>query len=129
MEGWDDERFRHLIEYRGYAVEVFTRRAVAMALNRAVVTIRRWEEHGVLCHPRLQAAAKVENKAWWWYTRDQIEDLVRLADQEGLLYPRNGLRPTRRFAEEAHKILNRLPKVGGIDGASSDENGTQDNSP
>jgi hypothetical protein len=104
MDGWDVRP--KLMYYRGQNVEFFMRGSLALALNRAVVTIRRLEEKGILCQPRIQSAAK---HGRWLYTRDQIEDLVKLAEEEGVINPSYRRPFSDRFTEEAHAILNRLP--------------------
>lgn len=92
------------MEYNGQTVELFTRGALAKALNRVVGTIRSMEMKGVLCHPRLKT-----RDGRWLYTRDQIEDLVRLAEEENVLDPRFRNTFSDRFCSEAKRILNREP--------------------
>lgn len=98
-----DARPRY-VYFQGRNVEVFTRGDLARALNRQLVTIRLMEQHGVLRHPKLR-----NKRGFWCYTRDQIEDLVRLAAEEGVLDPRFRRPFSKRFITDAHQILQRLP--------------------
>lgn len=93
------------VEYHGETVEVFTRKAVALALNRQIVTIRALEKQGILAHPKLQ-----NGRGHWLYTRQQIRDLVELAMQEKVLDPGPRNPWTDRFAREARRIIRRLPQ-------------------
>lgn len=92
------------LEYNGRVIVMFKRGALAKALNREVVTIRSLERKGVLCHPRLK-----DGCGRWLYTGDQIEDLIQLATDEGVLDPRFRKPFSNRFITEAHAILSRLP--------------------
>ena len=91
--------------FGGQTMEVFYRSHLAKALNREQVTIRSLERRGVLCTPYLR-----EKRGRWLYTRDQIEDLIRLADDEGVLDPRYRNSFSQRFINEAHQILSRPPQ-------------------
>lgn len=100
---WDGNP--HQIYYKGQTIEAFTRSAVAKALNRELITIRTLEKRGILCNPAL-----IDGHGWWMYTRDQIEDLITLAQEEGVLDPRFHNPFSDRFITEAHMILKRLPQ-------------------
>lgn len=102
MDYWD-ERPRWL-DYRGQTIEVFTRGALAKALNRAVVSIRSLEQRGILRTPMLQ-----DSHGRWLYTRDQIEDLIALAKEEGVLDPHPRTQYSDQFVTVAHQILKRSP--------------------
>ena len=104
MNTWDSKP--RYVDYRGQTVEMFYRSALATALNREIVSIRSMEHKGVLSHPRLK-----DGRSRWLYTRDQIEDLVVLATEEGVIDPRYRRPFTERFIREAHQILQRLPKL------------------
>lgn len=90
--------------YKGETKEFFTRSALAQALHRTVAAIRSMELKGVLCHPLIQ-----NSRGHWLYTRGQIEDLVTLAKEEGVLEPRFRRSFSARFIREAHRILKREP--------------------
>ena len=102
MPAWD-VRPKSVV-YKGRDVEVFTRGNLALALNRTWTTIRSMEQKGILSRPRIK-----NKRGVWLYTRDQIEDLVTLAIEEGVIDPRYRRPFSDRFVTEAKKILNRLP--------------------
>lgn len=91
--------------FQGQTMEMFYRSHVAKALNREIGTIRSMERKGILCTPQMQ-----EPRGRWLYTRDQIEDLISLAKEEGVLDPRYRNAFSQRFTDEAHIILSRYPK-------------------
>lgn len=101
---WDAHP-KYLI-YSGQTIEMFTRGALAKALNRELVTIRGMERKGVLSHSRLKST-----RGWFLYTRDQIEDLVRLAEEENVLNPSFRKTFSPRFIDEANRIIKRLPTL------------------
>lgn len=101
--GWDYNPL--YLVYRGQTTEFFTRSALAAALNRKPGTIRMMELKGVLCRPQIKNSRK-----WWLYTRDQIEDLVKLAQSEGVLDPNYRAAFSDHFITAAHQILQRVPK-------------------
>lgn len=83
---------------------MYYRSHLAAALNRKWGSIRAMERHGVLITPRVQ-----NYRGQWLYTKDQIEDLIKLAEEEGVIDP-NFRRPfSDRFIREAHRILRRKP--------------------
>jgi hypothetical protein len=104
--GWDAKP--RLFDYDGGPRQFFTRGALARALNRQIVTIRGLEHRGVFCTPTVKSARGV-----WLYTRNQIEDLITLAIEEGVLDPRFHRPFSRHFVDEAHLILSRQPEKAG----------------
>lgn len=86
----------------GQTREMFLKSALAMALNRQLVTIRSMEHHGVLSRPRLR---NYRNR--WLYSRDQIEDLIKLAEEEGVIDPNLRKPFSERFIKEANIICRR----------------------
>jgi hypothetical protein len=100
--GWDAHP-KH-VYYRGQHIQAFTRSALAAALNRKLTTIRMLEMEGTLCTPRL-----TNKRGWFLYTRDQIEDLIKLAEEEGVLDPKKRKPFSARFSVEAKQIIRRLP--------------------
>ena len=100
--GWDGKP--QYVVYRGQTIECFRIGALATALNRTVSSIRAMRLKGVLCHPPLQ-----NGNGQWLFTRSQIEDLVALAEAEGVLNPNYRRTFSATFIEQAHLILHRLP--------------------
>jgi hypothetical protein len=99
-EGWDAKPV--WMSVHGQTKEMFLKSALAKALNRQLVTIRSWEHMGVLSKPRLR-----NYRGRWLYSRDQIEDLIKLAGEEGLMDPNLRKPFTERFKKEANKICKR----------------------
>lgn len=91
--------------WKGGEIEVFTRGALAVALNRQIVTIRALEKRGVLCHPKLK-----NERGHWMYNADQIRDLVKLAEHHGVIDPARHEPYNVEFARAAKKILRRVPQ-------------------
>lgn len=67
----------------GTTIELFTIGALAVALNREPVTIRMWEREGII--PRANFRSSSGQKARRLYTRDQIEGIVQIAKEEGII--------------------------------------------
>lgn len=99
-EGWDAKPV--WMSVHGQTKEMFLKSALAMALNRQLVTIRSLENSGVLSKPRLR-----NYRGRWLYSRDQIEDLVKLAEEEGVIDPLLRRPFSKRFITEANKICKR----------------------
>lgn len=80
---WDARPIRKTV--KGAEVEFFPVGALATALGRSSVTIRMWENTGILPKARYRSGG-VEGKQRRLYTRAQIEGVVRIAQEEGILY-------------------------------------------
>lgn len=72
-------------------VEYFTIGKLAKALGRAPDTLREWEEKGFIPRAKYRTASSNSKKARRLYTRAQVEGIVRLAEEEGLM--KGGRRP------------------------------------
>lgn len=78
-----------VLEVRGYDVEFFPIGSLAAALNRQPVTIRAWERERILppsgwTKPGKDRDVRGRRRIW---TRAQIEGVVRIAREEGVLEP------------------------------------------
>jgi hypothetical protein len=113
VRNWDAKPI--ILIYKGQDCEFFYRSHLAKALDRQIVSIRALEQRNVFCHPKFK-----DNRQRWLYTRDQIEDLIALFKEEGVLDPRQHRPYSARFIKEAHAILSRLPgtKMENLKGAS-----------
>lgn len=101
---WDRNPQTHYIN--GRPMELFTIGALAEALNRRPVTLRAWEAKGYL--PKATFRSRGE-KSKRLYMREQIEGLVALATEEGLIDPVKGRAIEKtRFPQRAHKLFSRL---------------------
>lgn len=87
-------------------VEFFTIGALARALNREVVTLRKWEKLGYIPPAPYRADGKKQDRL---YARAHIEGLVAIATEEGLMDPaaKNRLTQTR-FPARARALFDAL---------------------
>lgn len=86
----------------GKDVEFFTLGQLAAALQRKPVTLRRWESDGVIPRPRFTTPGQDGDVRGFrrLYTRSQIEGIVSIAQEEGLMDNTNkGIRATK-FTEK-----------------------------
>lgn len=74
-----------ILNYKGEAAEFFPIGSLANALNRSVVTMRKWEGKGFLPKPSFGTPTRALGGRVRLYTRDQIMGLRQIADEEGLL--------------------------------------------
>jgi hypothetical protein len=77
------------VERNGRYYEVFAVGHLAKALNRSPVTIRLWEDKGVVPLPDRSASDHPQMRHRI-YSRPQIEGMRKIAEEEGILYPRLG---------------------------------------
>ncbi|MFI1796540.1 MerR family transcriptional regulator [Streptomyces sp. NPDC020379] len=66
--------------------EFFTIGQLASALHRSPVTIRKWESSGIIPAPTFVIKGKSERGNRRLYTREQVEGILRIADEEGILH-------------------------------------------
>lgn len=69
----------------GIDTEFYTVGQVAKALNRSPVTIRKWERLGWIPIAAFRSPARQKVKSHRLYTRAQLEAMVRIAWEEGLM--------------------------------------------
>jgi hypothetical protein len=67
--------------------ELYTLGALAKALNRASVTIRKMEQEGVIPQATLKLPSHDERGTRRLYTTEQILGLRQAAEEEGILFP------------------------------------------
>ena len=74
-------------QYRvgGVLTDFYTIGQLAVALNRSPVTIRKWERLGIIPVAAFRAPAEVKAKARRLYSRAQLEIMVGIAWDEGLM--------------------------------------------
>lgn len=80
---------------------------LALLLNRAVGSLRRWEDHGDLPYAR-RSASDSKNGAVRLYTRQELEGLAQIAYEEGLIANPRRKVSTTRFRERAAKLYESL---------------------
>jgi hypothetical protein len=101
---WDGKF--HALDYHGQIVIFFEREGLAKALNRKPSSIHAMEHKGILCKPKVRLPSYPHP---WLYTESQILAMIQLAEEEGVLNPNYRKPFTKRFINEAHSILGRMP--------------------
>lgn len=105
--GWDANPRKGLLDGRTY--EFFTIRHLAAALNRQPVTIRWWESKGFIPLGR-RSESKYPDKRHRLYTRPQIEGIVRIAEEEGILHAAHPRIPETQFEKRVLDLFIDLAK-------------------
>jgi hypothetical protein len=100
---------------RGTLTELYTIGALARALNRKPVTLRKWEAAGQLPRSGWQDARVQGKGKRRLYTRAQIEAAVRIAAEEGILVETSRAVSKTRFRDRLIKAWKNLE----IDGAGT----------
>lgn len=102
---------------RGVLTEFYTVGQLAAALHRSSVTVRKWERLGYIPIATFRTAGQVRQKARRLYSRAQLEIIVSIAydeglmdgvlDRMGILRPKLGINETK-FQERVFAALKRL---------------------
>ena len=97
----------------GVSREFFTIGHLADAFGRSPVTIRSWESKGVLPNspyrsprPRGEALPGKQSKGRRLWTRAQIEGMLRIAQEEGVIL--SGKPPTKQFTQRVAALFREL---------------------
>lgn len=105
-EAWDAHPQVFLVQ--GKEVEFFTVGALAQALGKSASTVREWERFGFIPVALYRTKSVNPKKAKRLYTRPQIEGIVEIAREEGLLtYKPRNIRATS-FTVRVVDLFNRL---------------------
>lgn len=80
---WDSKPLVYDVD--GELREFFGIGAVAKALGRSPITLRKWEAEGIIPPAGFRITGKTSNGNRRLYTRAQVEGMVRIADEEGIL--------------------------------------------
>lgn len=101
----------------GVPTEFFTVGQLAAALNRSPVTVRKWERFGYLPVASFRTPGNVREKARRLYSRAQLEIIVSIAadeglmsgtiDKNGILHPKLAVHETK-FTERVRSAFKRL---------------------
>lgn len=110
-QGWDSKPLK--FNFGGVETEFFTISNLATALNKSVVTIRSWENKGLMPktpyrspRPRgeMLPGTKPVGKRLW--TRDQILGILQIAADERVIL--NGKPPTKQFHDKVLALYKKL---------------------
>lgn len=96
-----------ILNYRGEPTEFFKISALADALNRSVVTIRKWEDRKFLPKATFGLPSGALGGRIRLYTRDQVMGLREIARAEGLLDDLTKNVTRTEFTSKANFLFNR----------------------
>jgi hypothetical protein len=96
---WDAKPRKYVVN--GVETEFFTVGQLARALGREAVTIRKWEREGTIPVATFQVPGREGDHRGRrrLYTRQQVEGMVRIAHEEGVLHERRRSFATTEFKE------------------------------
>lgn len=85
LDAWDAKP--RIYKVNGQDTEFFTVGHLAIAMNRKPLTIRQWERKGIIPKSTYQRAGRngSQHGRRRLYTRPQIEGMIKIAGEEGLL--------------------------------------------
>lgn len=85
LDAWDANP--RIYKVNGQDTEFFTVGHLATAMNRKPLTIRQWERKGIIPKSTYQRAGRdgSQHGRRRLYTRPQIEGMIKIAGEEGLL--------------------------------------------
>ncbi|MFE2100865.1 MerR family transcriptional regulator [Streptomyces sp. NPDC059468] len=105
---WDAKPRRYVVA--GKETEFFTVGQLARALGRQPVTIRKWEREGVIPKSTFQSPGRdgdVRGRRRL-YTRAQVEGIVRIAHEEGVLVSHQKPIKDTQFTPRVIALFERL---------------------
>lgn len=82
-DAWDAKP--RVFTVKGSEIEFFTVGQLAKALGRKPVTVRKWETEGIIPKATFSAPSDDPRGRRRLYTRAQVEGIVRIAKEEGVL--------------------------------------------
>lgn len=102
---WSDSP--RIYSFDGVDYEFFSIGDLALALGKSAVTIRAWESRGYI-PTSLRGPSEHPSKRHRIYTRPQVEGLVRIAEEEGILGEARPRIEKTRFQERALDLFLEL---------------------
>jgi hypothetical protein len=106
-----------LFNINGETTEFYTVGQLAAAMRRSPVTIRKWERLGHIPIASFRTPGNVRQKARRLYSRAQLEIMVSIAadeglmdgtvDAQGILHPKKGITDTN-FTDRVREAFRRL---------------------
>lgn len=102
---WDAYPRKYTV--RGQTIEFFTIGAVAKALRRKATTIRRWENEGTIPLSLWRSPSEDYHGKQRLYSRAQIEAMIQIATEEGVLDPYGRNIRSSRFRERVYELFVR----------------------
>jgi hypothetical protein len=103
---WDKKPRKYMTN--GVEREFFTIGHLAAALGRRPVTLRLWEREGIIPKATYQINSESKNGRRRLYTREQVEGLVKLAVEEGILIAHQRAISETRFTARSIALFEQL---------------------
>jgi hypothetical protein len=97
-----------VLTVKGKDVTFYTVGVLAEKLERKPPAIRKWERLGYIPFPRFRTPGRTTNGQKRLYTREQIEGMVRIAREEGLIGDYNRNVSATAFPERVRKLFKEL---------------------
>jgi len=97
-----------LMRYQGEVTEFYKIGALARSLNRSVVTIRKWQDKGIIPKPNFAIPTKALGGKIRLYSRPQVLGLREIAEEEGILIDTTKAITHTRFEERAFNLFREL---------------------
>lgn len=105
-DGWSDKPKEFIIN--GGPMDFFNIGQLARALGRKPVTIRLWEREGILPKATFMLNANSVNGRRRYYSKGQVEGIVRIALEEGILVSHQRPIKGTRFTERVVALFKEL---------------------
>lgn len=114
IDGWDAKP--RVYKKDGKDTEFFTVGHLAIAMNRKPLTIRQWERKGIIPKSTYQRAGRNGNQHGRrrLYTRPQIEGMIQIAGEEGLLTNDRREIASTNFKPRVLALFRRLATDDGV---------------
>lgn len=107
---WDDNP--KVYKVKGVDTEFFTIGQLGMALGgRKPVTIRKWETQGIIPKPTFRKPSEDPRGQRRLYSRAQVEGLVKIAEEEGVLMMHSKPIAKTNFTKRAIALFKELSNV------------------
>lgn len=108
IEKWDDKP--NIFTVGGKEQEFFSIGQLGKALgNRSSNTLRAWEKEGIIPKSPYVKPSNTPNGRRRMYTRAMVEGLIKIAREEGVLWPHKGVRLSEtKFQQRAHDLFRTL---------------------
>lgn len=108
---WDLKPF--IFTVKGKEMQFFPIGALALALgNRSTNTLRAWEKEGILPKSVYVKPSRDPRGRRRMYTRAMVEGLVKIAREEGVLWPHKGVKVGRtQFTARAVELFQQLNRT------------------
>jgi hypothetical protein len=105
---WDAKPRKYVVA--GVETEFYTLGNLARALGRQSVTIRKWEREGIIPKSTYQSPGRDDDPRGRrrLYTREQIEGIVRIAHEEGVLVSHQKPLKATNFTVRVVDLFKRL---------------------